>query len=150
MNMLRAIGYWREEWGPPGTDVWRASPHVILARLGAQAAQPQIASYLRSGHEFEGWRGWSWCRFKCGIDDSRMGDSDLTDGIWVWPQGLVHYVDAHHLALPREFVEHVLVHKGVVPPLPAEIRAMTDAEKLTSVDPGFWNEWYAEVVGEAG
>jgi hypothetical protein len=40
----------------------------------------------------------------CGIEHSMMGDSDLTDGIWVWPQGLVHYVDAHQLALPKQFI----------------------------------------------
>ena len=148
--MLRAIGYWREEWRSPGTDVWRASPQVILARLGAQAPQPQLASYLRSGHEFEVSRGWSHCRFKCGVADSMMGHADLTDGIWVWPQGLVHYVDAHQLALPKEFVDHVAGHKGVVPRLPAEIRAMTHAQKRTSMDPVFWNAWYREVAGDAG
>lgn len=148
--MLRAIGYWREEGRPPGTDVWRASPHVILALLGPQAPERQLASYLRSGHEFQAWRGWSRCRFKCGIADSMMGHSDLTDGIWVWPQGLVHYVDAHQLALPKEFVDHVLAHNGVVPRLPAEIRAMTHAQKMSSVDRVFWNEWYGQVCGDAG
>jgi hypothetical protein len=78
-----------------------------------------------------------------------MGDSDLTDGIWVWPQGLVHYVDAHQLALPKQFIDHVLAHNGVVPPLSLKIRAMIHAQMI-SVDPVFWNEWYSEVAGDAG
>ena len=80
----------------------------------------------------------------------RMGDSDLTDGTWVWPEGLVHYVDAHRLPLPKEFVDHVLANKGVVPRLSAEIRALIDEWRMSSIDRAFWNNWYLEVAGEAG
>jgi hypothetical protein len=76
-----------------------------------------------------------------------MGNSDLTDGTWVWPQGLVHYVDEHGLGLPEEFVDQVLANKAVVPPLREEIRTMTHAQKVTTVDRGFWNQWYVDLVG---
>jgi hypothetical protein len=35
-----------------------------------------------------------------------MGCRDLTDGTWVWPEGLTHYVRVHHVALPASFLEH--------------------------------------------
>lgn len=30
-----------------------------------------------------------------------------TDGVWAWPQTLVHYVQRYHIALPQEFVDHM-------------------------------------------
>jgi len=47
-----------------------------------------------------------------------MGSSDLTDGVYVWPEGLVHYVEKHNVRLPTEFVKHVLNSLGVFGPLP--------------------------------
>lgn len=37
-----------------------------------------------------------------------MGSRELTDGVYVWPEGLVHYIEKHNVRLPRQFVEHVL------------------------------------------
>ena len=28
----------------------------------------------------------------------------MSDGVWQWPEGLVHYVECHSLRLPDEFV----------------------------------------------
>ena len=47
--------------------------------------------------------GYSTCRI-CGIDN---GTKDLSDGKYMWPEGLVHYVKDHNLRLPKEFEEHV-------------------------------------------
>jgi hypothetical protein len=33
------------------------------------------------------------------VPDSEMGSFDLTDGLWLWPEGLAHYVEAHGLPL---------------------------------------------------
>jgi hypothetical protein len=30
----------------------------------------------------------------------------LTDGTWVWPGALLHYVAVHHVALPRQFLQY--------------------------------------------
>jgi hypothetical protein len=67
-----------------------------------------------------------------------MGSRDLTDGIWIWPEGLVHYVETHHLALPAEFMERIAGYHGTVPYyLPRD-----DAE----IDGTFWNSWYRRLV----
>ena len=50
----------------------------------------------------------SFCRFACG--ETAMGAEDLTDGTYVWPSGLVHYVEQHAVGLPEAFVAHALAH----------------------------------------
>jgi len=37
-----------------------------------------------------------------------LGRSDMTDGVYVWPEGLAHYVEHHNVRLPHQFVQHVL------------------------------------------
>jgi hypothetical protein len=36
-----------------------------------------------------------------------MGSYDFTDGVWVWPEGLSHYVEIHCVRLPAEFIDHL-------------------------------------------
>jgi hypothetical protein len=48
--------------------------------------------------------GYSPCRL---CDNVTNGNLDLTDGSYLWPQGLAHYVRDHHVRLPAEFVAHV-------------------------------------------
>jgi hypothetical protein len=43
------------------------------------------------------------------------GSRDLTDGTWVWPEGLAHYITTHDVILPDEFVEHARRHAWQIP-----------------------------------
>jgi hypothetical protein len=36
-----------------------------------------------------------------------MGSTDRNDGTFVWPEGLLHYVERHDVRLPAAFVAHV-------------------------------------------
>jgi hypothetical protein len=45
------------------------------------------------------------------------GRAILTDGAWIWPAGLAHYVRRHHLRLPDELVDRMRAH-GWEPPVP--------------------------------
>jgi len=36
------------------------------------------------------------------------GITPLTDGVWFWPAGLIHFVDKYNVALPREFIDHAV------------------------------------------
>jgi len=72
-------------------------------------AEP-IAQYLDSGKVVESWLGCSYCRFGCKNVD--MGSRDLSDGAYLWPEGLSHYVRAHGVVLPREFIRHVIRRIG--------------------------------------
>ncbi|WP_419702732.1 hypothetical protein [Promicromonospora sp. NFX87] len=50
------------------------------------------------------YRGMSSCRF-CG---ELVGHREQTDGTYLWPEGLAHYVAEHDVRLPAEFVRHAL------------------------------------------
>jgi len=117
--LLRAIGFWT------GSGEWLPDPSVILRRLGRQEPDHVLTAYLRGGHVLETFRGYSWCRLECGVAFELMGNADLTDGTWVWPEGLVHYVEEHGVALPDEFVRLAQYHRGVVPPLTPPMQQMT-------------------------
>jgi hypothetical protein len=63
-----------------------------------------IADYLDGGKVFEWYLGWSNCCI-CGCIN---GTTELSDGAYVWPEGLSHYVREHKVRLPNEFIQHVI------------------------------------------
>ena len=68
-----------------------------------------MINYLSSGKLTGVWCDWSWCRFRCkhSLEDmSIMGSMDQSDGTYIWPKGLIHYIKEHDVWLPSEFVEH--------------------------------------------
>ena len=122
---LRIVGLWADsdelsKYPNPRRLVrpeWRTSQRV------------QIASYLRAGRPGVSWKGYSLCRFGCGMN----GSSDQTDGVWYWPEGLAHYVEAHAVCLPEEFVETMVANRWRVP---RKSRSITGPPTTT-----FWVEW---------
>src|SRR5262249_45711107 len=64
----------------------------------------------------------------------------LTDGIWLWPGELAHYVAAHHVELPAAFVAHMRRHGWLGRPLGAAERAALGGQ--------LFNEW-REQAGRA-
>jgi hypothetical protein len=66
-----------------------------------------VLAHLMTGTTFESWRGNSWCRFACATK-YLSGYRDMTDGTYVWPEGFIHYVEAHHVKPPEEFIRHAL------------------------------------------
>jgi hypothetical protein len=93
--MLRRIGYWK---------VCLRDDYPFPQELRAECAPglaDKLASYMESGKTFERYMGTSWCRFGC---PGGNGSAELTDGVWVWPEGLAHYVLHHPVALPPDFV----------------------------------------------
>lgn len=66
--------------------------------------RPHIIDYVRVGHRLTGYLGALFCRYGCGAPRARLGLWDLTDGVWLWPEGLVHYLEVHGLALPDAFL----------------------------------------------
>ena len=141
MVPLRAIGYWRIDQPGVANEGPGSDPYTILAIRGAQPLDSVLVSYLRRGHRVLTYKGYSQCRFNCGVPNPDMGKSDLTDGVWIWPEGLVHYVEAHGLALPEEFVDCARAHRGKVPKLPPELQ---DGENKVGIkfDRAVWNSWF--------
>ena len=62
-----------------------------------------VAQYLDDCPFGEHCMGFSWCRI-CGKE---LGCSNRTDGEWVWPDQLSHYLRVHKVRLPDDFVEHI-------------------------------------------
>ena len=103
----------------------------------------RIISYLQAGRTFAKWRGLSYCRFGCGADTRAMGSRCLTDGEWVWPEGLAHYVESHEVRLPQEFVDAMRRRFW-------QINLREDAPTAAAQgepDFTFWLEWSATQLG---
>ena len=96
---LRLIGYWA---GPTAPD-W-PDPKNFVDATWDRHERDVIADYLRCGFIYRAFGGLSTCRF-CG---QQNGALELSDGVWLWPDGLAHYVDDHSVRLPVEFVDHAL------------------------------------------
>ena len=97
---LRLIGYWSGGYG--GRD-WR-DVREFVDEGWDDDERIEVGLYLQHGLVARAWMGYSPCRL---CDSVTNGNLDLTDGSYLWPEGLVHYVRDHHVRLPAEFVAHV-------------------------------------------
>lgn len=97
---LILIGYWD---GPQTSQSW-PSPEEFVDASWDTDERDHVASYLRMGLVARGYMGFSPCRF-CGENN---GNLELSDGYFVWPDGLAHYVVEHDVRLPDRFVRHSL------------------------------------------
>jgi hypothetical protein len=122
---MKAVGFWIRD----ALDNDFIHPSEVVG-LMPQADAIAVAAHLRKGRVAEQYRGFSWCRCRCGISDQEMGSRDMTDGEWLWPEGLSHYVEAHRVALPDEFVTHA--RNPVVPKPSGEV---------DEVDLSAWVSW---------
>jgi hypothetical protein len=124
--MLRLIGYWKERLqdGYPLPQELRTE-----YRPGDGEA---LATYLEAGAVFKEYRGLSWCRHGCSAPN---GSREFTDGKWVWPEGLAHYVRRHPIVLPREFVDDALVANR------STGASGTPAARHLSADDSYWIDW---------
>lgn len=122
---LQQVGYW---YDPDDPDKYQLSdPHELVDTEWDPQEQANVAAYLRAGETLGRWMGFSWCRFNTvPIDQeiawhpsicssSNMGDRDLTDGVYVWPEGFAHYVEVHQVKPPEDFLRHVRPHLEEVP-----------------------------------
>jgi hypothetical protein len=97
---VKVIGYWRDEYEPQWPD-----PRAFVDASWEQSERDAVARYLETGGFVPWWMlGYSECRF-CGIVN---GDGERCDGVYIWPQGLPHYIREHDVRLPGEVVEHIL------------------------------------------
>jgi hypothetical protein len=103
---MNEIGFWLD----PSNEATRAlpDPRDWVDEDWDPVEREAVTRYLRAGDVHIWVKGYSWCRFRCGIEDWDMGSKTLTDGIYVWPEGLPHYLEVHHVKPPQEFIDHVL------------------------------------------
>lgn len=126
--LLKRIGYWFET---PGEDTRYPLPQLLQADYST-AQRDRLIEYLSQGTRVNQYCGYSWCRFLCGASDEEMGSAELTDGTWVWPEGLAHYVSEHSVRLPTEFVSTIHPNEQA-----AEVPEPTVSDE-------FWVSWAIE------
>ena len=116
--MLRRIGLWVSDERPDLPE-----PGALVDATWDADEREDVASYLGSGTVARAYLGFSTCRV-CGF--SRNGNLEFTDGVFLWPQGLAHYVSEHSVRLPPDIIEHA--------------RERLQEIQSAIVDEGWWRE----------
>lgn len=118
------IGYWYSHYDPK-------YPHPNTFVVDGYSNQ-KLVDYLKLGNECNGYRGSSGCR----ICRCSNGYFERTDGIYVWPDGLSHYVEHHNVKLPDAFLSHVeSVNYTIVKDDSYTVRTIIDT------DYSLWNKY---------
>jgi len=132
---MHLIGYWIRDL----KDDEFCAPQEIVGSLEPDV-RSKLADYLdASSHDvLERYCGYSWCRFFCHAPWEAMGSKELTDGYWAWPEGLSHYVRAHGILLPEEFISHALASRSLGRKL---LNMLKRSGGSASLD--YWRNWCA-------
>lgn len=106
LDDLRKVGFWHSE-----KEADLPMPVADTDTL-TDEQRTALLSFLRAGRILLRYMGCSWCRLAphngCTEGDWLDGSADMTDGVWLWPEALPHYIELHRVALPVEFVEYVM------------------------------------------
>jgi hypothetical protein len=133
---LKLLGYWKAKF----SDSYPC-PQELEGEL-AESVREGLASYLENPPLLAGTArpvirqsiGVSWCRYGCGVAN---GSTELSDGVWIWPQGLAHYVREHRLArLPEAFLERVAAHQ-----LRQGVDLPVSKGEAPEIDESIWLAW---------
>jgi hypothetical protein len=108
-------------------------PRRLVDSAWAREDRSRVVQYLSGARAVAHAGGSSYCRFGCGL----TGCAERSDGVWLWPEGLAHYVQHHAVRLPEEFVSHIR-NRGYCPS-PAEEAPMDFLCQSSS----FWRSWCA-------
>lgn len=110
MIRVETLGFWFSPYAPSSYP----RPERLVGG-GDPDRRAAVLAHLRRGTVAARYAAPSFCRFACGVTDADLGATDLTDGRFVWPAGLAHYVEAHDVRLPDSFVDHTLAAPAPVP-----------------------------------
>jgi hypothetical protein len=102
-----AVGYWKSEHEPDLPE-----PMDYIDTNVSYEERRRLIHYLGRDNKYIPYLGYSFCRFSCGKPDVEMGCYDVTDGTYVWPEGLIHYIEEHSVWLPEEFIRHTMLNSG--------------------------------------
>jgi hypothetical protein len=131
MRSLILIGYWRSRNEPLWPD-----PAWFVDERWEQSTREMVARHLRGGVTIAVAPGLGWCRFRCGIDT--LGASLVSDGQFLWPEGLSHYVEQHSVRLPEQFVEHIR----------SGIRMEIGPEDSLAIESAWWRTQHGSGIGD--
>jgi hypothetical protein len=97
------VGY----WGSP-QEPGLPHPADFVDASWDSAERQKVIEYLEGSYQIPMFScGPSWCRMGCAGHPRDIGTEDLTDGVWIYPEGLVHYVRHHGVRPPQAFLDHL-------------------------------------------
>ncbi len=103
LDQMPRFGYWRS---PEEPDL--PHPGDFVDASWDAAERRKVIEYLDDAYQIPMVScGPSWCRMGCAGVPEDIGTQDLTDGVWLFPEGLVHYVRHHAVRPPEAFLEHL-------------------------------------------
>ena len=127
---MKLIGHWMKSL----EDLTLPHPCELVGEMSPEI-RSAVSDYLSQGSRYRSYRGYEYCQFRCGVDCLIMGFRELTDGEWIWPEGLAHYVRVHGIALPEEFI--AVATSGHSPSgLRVQPLKVADSELLA-----YWVDW---------
>lgn len=95
---LKRIGFWQSESEPNLPLVSK-----FIDSTWNHSEKLMILDYLQKGKVITTYRGWSTCR----VCEKKNGSSDLSDGVYVWPEGYYHYIAHHNVKPTEEFLNYI-------------------------------------------
>ncbi|MGW2641549.1 hypothetical protein [Streptomyces sp. NPDC001348] len=153
--MTKRAGFYRETGGLDAA-VGDAPSLRAAVRSSGPSDEDRILAYLESAREIYSTMG---ARRDALTDDEWIVGSEslLTDGTWIWPIDLIHYVRRHHVALPQELLDHIRANNYTVPVVPDEQARRIFQEEFPDHAPatapskaaGFFT-WYVPKLDSAG
>lgn len=99
MEKLQHIGYWESPVTPHFP-----SPRDWIDDAWDPRIRETVGEYLSNGTVVCGYLGYSTCRI-CG---EKVGNLEYTDGRFVWPSGLAHYIVKHSVRLPQSIEQWIV------------------------------------------
>jgi hypothetical protein len=103
LEQMRAVGYWRSPQEPDLPNPWD-----FVYVFWAVAERKKVIESLDNAYQIAVFCfGPSRCRLGYAGIAEDIGTQDPTDGVRLFPKGLVHYVKHHAVRPPEAFLEHV-------------------------------------------
>lgn len=134
-DVLKAVGFWNGH-----TEERFIDPSLLIDDEWEKDNRGKIITYLKGFLRIHHQMGYSYCRFDCNSGsrfDPNMGCAEQSDGIWIWPEGLVHYIEDHNIRLPPEFVDTMKRN---------DFKCVGDVGHGL-IDYGFWEDWCNKAKG---
>jgi hypothetical protein len=115
-------------------DLLWINPEELTSFSYDRDCKNKIIDHLKKGRRLNFSMGNSYCRFNCGVSRKEIGCFEITDGHWIWPSGLSHYIEFHDIPLPESFVDNILNESRIADD---EIDKIIDSH----IDIEFWIQW---------
>ncbi len=101
----KIVGYWSYSPDDPALPFPQANPEPWGGQDTFVAKLKAIEQGIRERHygKVTAYRGWSMCRL-CRVPN---GNEEFEFDAYRWPSGFLHYVEAHNVRPPDEFMAAV-------------------------------------------